>query len=259
LSFFYPVGVFVAWLVGCALGLLMAGAYPRGLDPIYGLGFLGLGAVAGIAAGAVRRNERLLGASLVITALLLGVGRALFINPPVTERDLAHYNADEGAPAVLVVGVVEDEPQRTDRSQRLRVRVDGIRLPGDAVPRDTSGSLLAVVRRYPEYEAGARVALSGTLTAPPRSGTFDYPAYLARQGVRSYMYFPRTNQIGSVDLGLNIMSVRARVSVAIGRAMPEPHAALTIGVVTGNRAFIPEKIRRAFNRSGTQHIMICCL
>jgi competence protein ComEC len=255
LSFFYPVGVFLAWLVGCALGLLMAGAYPRGLDPIYGLAFLGLGAVAGIATWRVWGDERLRGVSLMIAALLLGVGRALIINPTVTERDLAHYNADEGAPAVLVVGVVEDEPQRTDRSQRLRVRAEGIRLPGDGMPRDASGSLLAVVRRYPEYEAGARVALSGTLTAPPRLGTFDYLAYLARQGVRSYMYFPRANQVGSVDLGWNVTPVRARVSDAISRTIPEPHAALTIGVVTGNRASIPEKVQRAFNRSGTQHIL----
>ena len=188
-------------------------------------------------------------------ALLLGCGRSLLTHPPVTERDLEFYNGPEDGPKALVVGVVSAEAQVTDRSQRIRVSAEGIQLPGDSVPRPVRGDVLAVVSRYPEREVGARVALSGTLTTPPNFDTFDYAAYLARQGLYSYMLFPRVTHLGAADVGTAISGVRSRVRDALRRGLPEPHAALAVGVVTGDRTSISEEVREAFVRSGAQHIL----
>src|SRR5687768_12198649 len=130
-----PISVCVSWLVGCALGLLFAWAYPGGLHPGYGYAFLALAAVTTLAAVIVRKDHYLLFFSVLAAVALAGVGRTLLTNPPVTDRDLAFYNGKDNSPRVLVVGKIAAEPQITDRSQRIRVAAEGIRLPGEVVPR----------------------------------------------------------------------------------------------------------------------------
>jgi competence protein ComEC len=250
-----PITLCLSWIIGCALGLLLVGVYPHGLHPGYAAAFFVLAAVATLAALIVRRDKQLLFASIIAAGALAGLARALLIHPPVTERDLAFHNGSDDSPRVVVVGKISSDPQFTDRSQRIRISAEGIQLPGDAVPRSVQGDLLAVVSRYPEHEVGAQVALSGTLTPPPTLDTFDYAAYLARQGVYSYMLFPRVAAFGTTaDEGL-LNRTRSRVREALRLSLPEPHASLTVGVVTGDRTSIPDGVRTAFRRSGTTHIL----
>jgi competence protein ComEC len=250
-----PITVLVSWLVGCALGLFLAGAYPRGLHTGYAIAFLALATVTALAALIVRKDHYLLLLSVLAAVTLAGVGRTLLTNPPVTDRDLAFYNGTDNSPKVLVVGKIAAEPQLTDRSQRVRIAAEGIRLPGEVVPRAVKGDVLAVVARYPEFEVGGQVALSGTLTAPPRLDTFDYAGYLARQGVYSYMLFPRASSFGTgTDEGW-LDRARDWVRDTLRRGLPEPYAALAVGIVTGDRTSIRDDVKRAFRRSGTSHIL----
>jgi competence protein ComEC len=157
-----------------------------------------------------------------------------------------------------VIGVIVGEPAYSDRSQRLRVRAEEVRLPGDLTNLKVSGDLLAVLPRYPVYSLGERLSLVGSLTAPPRLSEFDYPAYLARQGVYSYMSFPKASAVGAGEapfLTWLVARPRDAVRQALRRSVPEPAAALAVGVVTGDRSSLPEQVEEAFRRSGTTHVL----
>jgi competence protein ComEC len=182
----------------------------------------------------------------------------MLIHPPVTAADLAYYNGERDSPRMAIVGQVVAEPAYSDRSQRLRVAAQLVRLPGEIAPHTVSGDMYAILPRYPAYSVGERLVLSGTLTAPPQLSDFDYRAYLAREGVYSYMLFPRATSLGpGQDVGLAglVAWSRAGVRAALRRSIPEPQASLAVGVVTGDRSSIPEDVEEAFRRSGTTHIL----
>jgi competence protein ComEC len=182
---------------------------------------------------------------------------ALLARPPLTPVDLAFYNGAAGDEPVTVLGHVAAAPVPTDRSQRVRISAARITLPGEA-PRDVSGDLLAVVPRYPEYSEGEILAVTGVLTTAPSFGTFDYAGYLARQGVGSYMTFPRVRPSGAAgDAGLRrfVSSARLNAADALRRHLPEPQAGVAVGVVTGDRSTMPEDVIDHFKTSGTYHLL----
>jgi competence protein ComEC len=252
------VGWCLAWITGCAIGLFASGKSSAGIEPIYGQIILALGVVCILPLILAWRDRQMRWICLLTMALLGGCGSALLVRPPVTSADLAYYNTPTDGPDVMVIGTISNEPVFTDRAQRFRFSAEQMRPQGEIILRPIKGDLFAVVPRYPELEFGTRLALSGTLTAPPRFSEFDYPAYLARQGILSYMNFPKVTNLGTSDrgwLGSFLTFARPRVREALQRGIPEPQAAIAVGVVTGDRSQIPDHVQDAFRRSGTSHII----
>ena len=252
------VGWCLAWVGGSVAGLLTVEKYSMGIEPIYGQGLLLVGAMCAVPMMLGWTDKRLRHICIISMAALGGCGSALLLRPPITPLDLAYYNSPESGPDILVVGVVRSEPVFTDRSQRLIISAELVRPSGESIPRPAKGDLYAVVPRYPERELGARLSLSGTLTPPLALSDFDYPAYLARQGIFSYMVFPTITHLGVSDSGflsVPISFARSRLRDALQRAIPEPQASIAVGVITGDRSQIPEGVQEAFRRSGTMHII----
>jgi competence protein ComEC len=98
------------------------------------------------------------------------------------------------------------------------------------------------------------LTLSGHLTQPPSFSDFDYAAYLARQGVFSYMSFPKVANLGrneEVGIAAYIVGQRASARRVLQATVPEPEASIAVGVVTGDRSSISDQVQTAFRRSGT--------
>src|SRR5207247_4479568 len=88
--------------------------------------------------------------------------------------------------------------------------------------------------------------------------TFDYPAYLARQGVYSYMRYPKVKSLGAGNVsGFTQLVANSRQAVrgALQRSVAEPEASLAVGVVIGDRSSMPKKVQDDFQISGTVHIL----
>jgi competence protein ComEC len=253
----HSVRLAVSFASGCAAGLVIAALRPAGVPPYFGIALLACASVAAIAGIAGRPSDRVVTIAGVAAAAILGMALALLAHPPLTSAHLSYYNGAEGGGPVTVVGRVSAGPVQTDRSQRLRISALSLVLPRDA-PRDVSGDLLAVVPRYPEYSEGESLAVTGVLTHAPSFGNFDYSAYLARQGVGSYMVFPKVNSAGTGDeVGPSrlMSSARASAADALRRHMPEPQAAVAVGVVTGDRSSMPVDVIEHFKTSGTYHLL----
>ena len=117
--------------------------------------------------------------------------RTCLSRPPVaTTSSLEYYTQVGSSTREAVTGIVLEGPVQGDASQRLRIKAEGLQLSSEKTPRVVSGELLALVSRYPAYQAGDRLLLKGVLAAPPDVAGFDYRAYLAAHGIYSYMYFP---------------------------------------------------------------------
>ncbi len=252
------IGCIVAWLVGIQLGLLLANRYPSGLDSVPSLTLFGLALFLLLPLRLAGDDKRVRWSCLFIVFALAGCARGLLMHPPVTPADISFYNGAETSPPLLVVGTISGEPVLADQFQRVRVTAESVRLPRETEVHPTGGDLLVILPRFPAFDVGEKLSLSGALTAPPRLGTFDYPAYLARQGVYSYMRYPKARSLGSGNPSIAAQLVansRQAVRGALQRSLPEPEASLAVGVVIGDRSAMPKKVQDDFQASGTVHIL----
>ena len=201
-------------------------------------------------------GDRAVCALLAGIALMLGGWRAALGRPTLGASSLASFN-DLGN-AVVVEGVVVNDPEVHAARQRLRVAADRLTLP-DGTTHPVNGHLVARVPMYPLLAYGDRVRLTGLLETPPAFETFDYRAYLARQGIFSQM---RRVQVEVLNRGEGhplyrlLYGLRRRAARTISLLLPEPHAALLNGILLGIEGGIPDEVMERFNATGTTHILV---
>lgn len=252
------IGFVIAWVAGCVAGLVLHLLRPQGLEPSYGYWLMALAVFAAVSTALGWEQRQLRWAGLWLVALLAGAGWTVRSHPPPGPADLAYYNGASGAAPVRITAHVSAEPVYRDRSQRLRLTARSLDFAANGERLPVSGEMLAVLPRYPTYYVGEQLTLSGVLTVPPQLEGFDYASYLARQGIYSYMLYPRVlDRRPGTEGGLLavISDARQGVRQALREGLPEPQAALVVGVVTGDRTGIPQDLQEAFASSGTSHIL----
>jgi competence protein ComEC len=151
---------------------------------------------------------------------------------------------------------VDGEPQVKDKVTHLQISVHEIKTGSDWQP--ARGSVLVFIPRYPEYSYGDALWIKGTLEDPPKFETFDYQAYLSRQGIYSTMRFAQikimeTNHRSGPAQWL--YSFRQRLSQSLAAALPEPQASLAQGIVLGIRTTIPDQLKDDLSITGTAHLL----
>jgi competence protein ComEC len=191
----------------------------------------------------MRQNRKV----VVVASLCLFAffGGALYFQssqPNINEEHLAFYN-DQGT--VVMKGVVSDQPELRDRTIHLRLSAKAIELDGGW--REVSGMALLLVPRYPSYSYGDELMVTGELETPPKLDDFDYPGYLAHQGIYATMLYPEVEVVGrgqgSKPLAW-VYSVRDRMSQTLAQ-----------GITIGIRDNIPDSVRDSFSHTGTSHLL----
>ena len=208
---------------------------------------LSLGGVVGLVAGAafhwllflalsilglflaffLRRRRRLFLAALALMALGLGGLRVKALPPP--GEGLAPFLGRE----VDLEGAVVDGPQPADGLQMVRLSVE--RVNGEAA----RGEMEALLPPPVELGYGDRLRLAGRLEE------------------KSPLIF--RPQVELLEKGKGFFAglhrLRLGLSGALARALPEPQASLSQGILLGLRGSIPQDLRDAFSRTGTAHIL----
>jgi competence protein ComEC len=196
-------------------------------------------------------NQRLaLVAALCFAAALVGAARGATAATVELPAGLAGQ-------VVVVSGSVDDDPVDHRGSRRLTVRLDHVLTGAGEIP---SGLRIeAAVYGTTPVHYGDLVLLTGELQAPPRFDQFDDRAFLAEQGIAGVMPSARLVRVTSHagdPLHTMLFGLRHAVISAIDRALPEPQAALLLGVVFGYRAALPRLLEQQMIASGLIHIVV---
>ncbi len=195
---------------------------------------------------------------IILTSLCLVIlfsGAVYFQSslPTIDENRLQFYN-DQGT--IEIKGMVSADPEVRDKTTHLRLSATEIKVAEEWQP--VSGTALLFVPRYPTYDYGDVLQVTGKLETPPQLDDFDYEGYLAHQGVYSTMLYPG---IKILDKGKGfkplewVYSVRSRLSQTMATILPEPQASLAQGIILGIRGNIPASVKTDFSRTGTAHIL----
>ena len=188
--------------------------------------------------------------SLTFIALLLGAGRGTLAPRPELPASLTGQN-------VLVAGIVDDDPVDRKATRRLTVRVD--RVLDGAGQAAHNLRLQATIYGLTPVHFGDRILLAGELQEPPRFEQFDYRTFLAEQGIVGVMPSARLIRVTTHDgdpFHTALFAVRHALIDAVDRALPEPQAALLLGVVFGYRAALPPLLKQQMIASGLIHIVV---
>lgn len=236
-----------AWMLG-----IVAAHYLRPA-PLWLLGGAGLGLLAALAARGRPRAAAALALCAALGALRYAAGL-----PEIGPSSVA---ALVGQGELALVGSVAADPRRSEDGQRLTVAVEGVVRGGATQP--VEGLALVVLPPYPAYSYGDRLVVTGELEAPRgprRPGDFDYRAYLAHRGIFAIMQEPMAVEPLQGRAGLaplaGLLSFRQACRDVLLRALPEPQAALAVGIVLGIQSSIPPEVYSAFSITGTSHILV---
>ena len=210
-----------------------------------------LAVALGLAAAATLIDRHLaLLAGLSLAAFLLGAGRGALAATVELPPNLVGQS-------VSASGTVDEDPVARKESRRLIVHVDHVVTGTEQT--SVTFRVEATVYGIAPVKYGDLVLLTGEIQQPPRFDQFDYRAYLAEQGIAGVMPGARLVRVtsrGGDPLRATLLGLRHAVVDAVDRALPEPQAALLLGVVFGYRAALPPRLQQQMISSGLIHIVV---
>lgn len=124
--------------------------------------------------------------------------------------------------------------------------------------------ILVRASRYPEYEYGNVISVSGRIDQPKNfeiydgGPIFDYVSYLAKDGVVGIMRHPEIKPLS--DDGGNILSrslyvLRDIFSRGLENAIREPQSSLALGILVGDTSSFGKEMSDVFRRAGLSHLV----
>ena len=222
------------------------------------VGLFGLAAVLCVAGTVVQRRGVL--PAFVVLAVLVGVART----GADGDDAAAAYLAFHGQRGVQIEGVVDGDPEAAGQSLRFpfsveRIAVDGASTeePGRVLVTVSPSVELVRARSTAPIRDGDRLMLSGTIERPPR-GTegFDYPAYLASQGIAAVVSFPEVELLREAEgPGTWLAGARRALARSLDAAVPEPQSAMGQALLLGNRDNLPDDLLEDFRATGASHLL----
>ena len=198
--------------------------------------------------------------AFVVLAVLVGVART----GADGDDAAAAYLAFHGQRGVQIEGVVDGDPEAAGQSLRFPFSVE--RIAADGASTEEPGRVLVTVspsvelvraRSTAPIRDGDRLLLSGTIERPPR-GTegFDYPAYLASQGIAAVVSFPEVELLREAEgPGTWLAGARRALARSLDAVVPEPQSAMGQALLLGNRDNLPDDLLEDFRATGASHLL----
>jgi competence protein ComEC len=161
-----------------------------------------------------------------------------------------------GRGEVHLAGTVIDDPRPRGTSQQVVLDDVAAQVRGDT--HALRGRLLATLPRAVPLAVGRRVVLMANVDAPAAFDGFDYPAYLARQGIgglaraREARVLDGPPRAGPADIAA---AARNWLLGGLNDVIPEPEAALGAGILLGVRSSIAPEVADAFATAGLTHVV----
>lgn len=164
---------------------------------------------------------------------------------------------------MVLEGRIGGDPEFSGSRVQFTLGISAVDLGFGLVPSENRVLVYAyppddlVVRRSPPFfDYGDLVSITGTLRQPEPFGGFDYPAYLASQGITGIVL--ADSAIVTKEGGGwrdRPYSLRGRLSESIEDTIPYPQSVLGRALLLGLRADLSPEVVQDFRSTGPSHLL----
>lgn len=210
--------------------------------PLVFAGFLAGSTILALGVSGQNRSRIIYG--FIIVSFFTGIARfsvATRVNPDV---------ASLIGKSTTAQGAVWTEPMFGPQSQTLHVHVEMI----DNHHATDPFILRVVSKKYPAYEIGEELILSGKISDPA-----DDTNHRSNAPVQEpIMVFPHIEKISASNqrpIMRSLANLKHAFETNIDAALPEPHGAFLKGLLLGERASLPADLVDSFKKTGTTHMI----
>ena len=187
--------------------------------------------------------------AVLAVILLLGVWRANSVSGPIPLLGSQVLAAQDEAKVVLE-GQISGDPEFSGRRVEFTLDLSTADLGSGPVPAEISAAVYAnppddliALRSSPYFDYGDQVSLAGTLRRPEPFGGFDYPAYLAGQGITGIMMAESATVTGEKGGWREWpYALPGRLSESIEATIPYPQSALGQALLLGRGGGLPPEM-----------------
>jgi len=190
------------------------------------------------------RNDELIILGFCLLFLIIGVIRVQISDFNVANDKLAELN---GRGQVVLTGVISDEPDVRDTSQKIKVKVG-------------NSTILVTTGLYPEYKYLDRIKLTGKLETPIVTDDFNYKNYLLKDHIYSVMNFAKIEIIGKVGgsslskVYSGILFLKQKLNQSIQDNSLPPHSLILEGIILGNNKNMTQDLRQKLSNTGLRFL-----
>jgi len=196
---------------------------------------------------------RPLALGLAVAGALAGIARAEL---PAADPGLAQRAAALAGQTVTVAGAAADDPKAVAGGYEILLQ-PGSLLTADGRVLAPPGNLLVKARGQASISYGDRLEVSGRLRLPDERPGFDRRAYLAQRQVLLELAASRVSSRPAPWSPAQLPSqLRESYRSAIESLLPQPHAAVLLGVVLGIRGGVPLRLEQALQATGLVHLLV---
>lgn len=200
-------------------------------------------------------------ALLFLIIFLIGILNYNLNSNPIGANHIANYLEDKKLS--IICTVLEKEYYPNQEKISLKVKVSQIE-KGDF---SISAQGLILVNTYLDdcsYEYGDVLRIKGKLEKPTGQknfGEFDYELYLARKKIFNYLNIWQEKDIQKIGednsnfLASFSLSAREKIKEITKQTLPSPYNYLLIGMLLGEKSFIPPYLKEIFIEAGIMHIL----
>jgi len=196
----------------------------------------------------LRKRAGLVIIGFCILFMVAGIWRHQLAELRTMNNELRNLN-DSGQEIVLI-GVVAVEPDIRENNIKLTIKPDNI-----------EGKVLITTSRYPEYQYGDKLKITGELRTPPVFEEFNYRDYLKKDGVYSVMNWPEIEILDREDyrsltsiVYAKILSFKNKLRESIYQNLSPPQSSILGAIILGDKSRISEGWKEKLNYAGVRHL-----
>lgn len=200
-------------------------------------------------------------ALLFLIIFLIGILNYNLNSNPIGANHIANFIEDK---KLTIIGTVLDKEYYSNQ-EKISLKVEVSQIEREDYNIKTQGLIL--VNTYLgdcPYEYGDVLKIKGRLEKPigqKNFGEFDYELYLAREKVFTCLNIWQEKdiqKIGENDSNFLVsfsLSARDKIKEITKQTLPQPYSYLLIGMLLGEKNFIPPHLKEVFTEAGIMHIL----
>ena len=200
-------------------------------------------------------------ALLFLIIFLIGMFNYNLNSNPIGDNHIANFVEDKKL--TIICTVLDKEYYPNQEKISFKVKANLIERGDYSI--GTQGLIL--VNTYLgncPYEYGDVLKIKGKLEKPigqKNFGEFDYELYLAREKIFTYINIWQEKDIKKIGeddsnfLASFSLSARDKIKEISNQTLPPPYNYLLIGMLLGEKGFIPPNLKEVFTDAGIMHIL----